>query len=561
MSCLPRYGFVLALSFCCILFPSAAHCQTKASKKTVTSSVSGRIIIHGKGAAGIMVGIRSSDFSMPQVPTRKVTTDADGNYRITGIPAGNYLVSPITPAYVVSDLLPSQPRGKQLLLAEGEDVHDIDFSLERGGVIAGKITDADGRPLIEERVTILSEGQAKLRGQNFPSVVTNRFQTDDRGMYRIYGIPAGRYKVAVGQSEDDPYSNPRFGRVAYKRTFYPSVTDADDAKVVEVTEGSETNNIDITLDRSLPTFAASGEIVDGETGQPIVGLRLGLRRMINDRESGQVLGIFTVSNSLGEFRLENVTPGKYLVSVTSPQTGNEIRAEAVPFEVIDQEVTGLVLKTVKGLSIVGTVVLDGVSDKFVLSKLSELRLQAYVRGETGDSGAGQASPLSADGSFRISGLPAGIANFYLTTQDRRPSVNFTIVRVERDGIVQQRGLEVKAGENVSGVRIVVSYGTGSIRGEVKLENGPLPQGGRIAVWIKKLGDTSSSYRPYNLDARGHFLIEGVSPGSYELNVSVNIPGRPTSPPTKQAINVTEGAVTNVDVTLDLKLSQGQLPQP
>jgi hypothetical protein len=391
--------------------------------------------------------------------------------------------------------------------------------------------------------------------------VTNRFQTDDRGMYRIYGIPAGRYKIAVGQSDDDPYSNPRFGRVVYKRTFYPDTTVADEARIVEVTEGSETNNIDITLDRRLPTFAASGKIVDGETGQPIMALRLGLRRVINDRETGDVLGIFTVSNSLGEFRLENVTPGKYFVSVTSPQTGYEVRAEAVPFEVIDQEVTGLVVKTVKGLSIVGTVVLEGVSDKFVLTKLLELRLHAYVRSETGDSGSGQPSPINADGSFRIGGLPAGIANFYLSTQARRPPVNFTIVRVEHDGIVQQRGLEVKAGENVSGVRIVLSYGTGSIRGEVKLENGPLPQGGRLAVSVKKMGDTGSSYRPYNVDARGHFLIEGLSPGSYELNVIVNTPGRPTSPPIKQTINVTEGSVTNVDVTLDLKLSQGQLPQP
>jgi hypothetical protein len=558
MSSLPPYALVLALSFGCAIFPPAAHCQTKAAKKILTNSVSGRITIHGKGAAGISVGIRSSDFSMPPRPTLKATTDADGNYRLIGIPAGNYQVLPIAPIYVVPDQTPARSSGKTLLLAEGEDVQNIDFSLERGGVISGKVTDADGRPVIEEPVSVLSEGQAKLRGQDFASVVTERFQTDDRGVYRIYGIPQGRYKIAVGQADGDPYSNPRFGRVAYRRTFYRSGTEAGDATVVEVNEGSETNNIDLILDRGLPSFAASGRVVDGETGQPIMGLRLGLRRVIDGRETGDVLGILTASNSQGEFRLENVTPGKYFVFVV-PQTGNEVRVEGVPFEVVDQEVTGLVIKTVKGLSISGTVVLEGISDKSVLNKLSELRLQAYVRSDTGESGSGQASPLNADGSFRIGGLPAGIANFFLTTQDRRPPVNFTIVRVERDGIVPPRGLEVKAGENVSGVRIALSYGTGSIRGEVKLENGPLPQNGRLVVWIKKLEETGSSFRTHDVDARGHFLIEGVPAGSHELNVNVNIPGRRNSPPVTQVINVTEGAATNVDVTVDLKFGQGQLP--
>ena len=559
MSSHPRYAIVLALAFSYAGLPAASISQTKTQKKTPMGSVSGRITIHGKGAPGLIVGMRKSDFSSQPAPTLKATTDQDGNYRITEIPAGNYQVSPMAPVYVVSDLVWSRARGKTLLLAEGEDVQGIDFSLVRGGVIAGKITDADGRPVIEERLTIVPEDRNNPRGQMSPPIISGAFQTDDRGLYRIYGIPAGRYKISVGIADQDISSNVRFGRIVYKRTFYPDAADPDDARVIEVHEGTEATDIDITVGRSLPSFAASGIVVDGETGQPVMGLRFGLRRVVNNREAG-VMGIVTVSNSQGEFRVENVTPGKYVVFV-SAQPGSEVRADAVPFEVLDQDVTGLLLKTLKGLTITGNVVLDGAYDKHVFAKLAELRLQAYVRSETAYSGFSQESVINADGGFRLGGLAPGTVSFSLNAQDRRPPVSFAILRVERDGVVQPHGVEIKAGEPTLSVKVIVRYGTGSIRGEVKLENGPLPSGGRVVVWIKRLGDTESNFRHYNLDARGHFLIEGVSAGSYELNVNANIPGRGSPPKAKQPIEVSEGTVTDVVVSLDLESNPGQLPSP
>jgi hypothetical protein len=558
MSSLPRYAIVLAFVLSCACFPTKASSQAKTQKKTPTSSVSGRITIHGKGAPGIIVGIRTSDFSQGLSPALKATTDQDGNYQITNIPPGNYQVSPMAPTYVVADLVGSRARGKTLLLAAGEDVQGIDFSIVRGGVIAGRVTDADGGPVIEERLTIVPEDQANLRGQMSPPVVAGAFQTDDRGMYRIYGIPAGRYKISVGVAEQDVSVSMRFGRVVYKRTFYPDATDPDAAKVVEIHEGTEATNIDITVGRSLPGFAASGKVVDGESGQAVMSVTLGLRRVVNDRES-RVMGLFTAANSKGEFRLENLTPGKYGVFI-SPQPGSEEWADVVPFEVIDQDVTGLLLKTLKALTITGNVTLDGAYDKSVFAKLAELRLQAYVSSETA-SGSSQGSHINADGSFRLGGLTPGHVDFFLTTQDGRPPVSFTILRVERDGVIQPRGVELKAGEETTGLKITVSYGTGSIRGEVKVENGPLPQGGRVVVWIKKLGDTGSKFRSYNLDARGHFLIEGVAAGSYELNVNANIPGRQTPPSAKQPIEVSDGTVNDVVVTLDLKSNPEQLPNP
>jgi hypothetical protein len=63
--------------------------------------------------------------------------------------------------------------------------------------------------------------------------------TDDRGIYRIYGVAPGRYRVSAGVSDDDTYPSIRTGRVSYRRTYYPDAPDAADAKIVEVTAGGE----------------------------------------------------------------------------------------------------------------------------------------------------------------------------------------------------------------------------------------------------------------------------------------------------------------------------------
>jgi hypothetical protein len=42
------------------------------------------------------------------------------------------------------------------MLAAGEEVRDIDIKLVRGGVITGRVTDAENNPIVEERVNLSS---------------------------------------------------------------------------------------------------------------------------------------------------------------------------------------------------------------------------------------------------------------------------------------------------------------------------------------------------------------------------------------------------------------------
>ena len=197
-------------------------------------------------------------------------------------------------------------------------------------------------------------------------------------------------------------------------------------------------------------------------------------------------------------------------------------------------------------------VLEGGDDKATREELSRTGVSvSMARPDSERGGWGYYTRFGEDGSFRIGGLPGGTATFHITSQSR-----FRIVRVERDGVIQPRGVDIKERENVTGIRIIASYANASIRGIIEVQNGAIPPNARFSVWLMKPGEephlSYSAGSSTNVDARGQFVIEGLLPGNYELNTGVFIPGanRHTSHK-KQEVVVTAGTVTNVTVTLDL----------
>ncbi len=241
----------LLLSVVCL--SQRANSQSKTETKATDATVSGKVTIKGKPAAGIIVGMR---MSRPDelATTYKAKTDQEGVYRITKVVSGSYSVAPVSPTFVAADSV-NNPQGQSVIINESENVDGINFDLVPGGVITGKVTDNEGRPLIEERVTVMPADESNQRRP--PSI--SGMMTDDRGVYRIFGVPAGRYKVSVG--------DPRFYRGTGRRqitaqTFYPDVTDAAKAGIVSVEEGSESTKIDIAVGEAPQGYSVAGRVVD-----------------------------------------------------------------------------------------------------------------------------------------------------------------------------------------------------------------------------------------------------------------------------------------------------------
>src|SRR5919202_1441642 len=92
--------------------------------------------------------------------------------------------------------------------------------------------------------------------------------TDDRGVYRIYGLPAGGYRVSAGQGGESSGAISFGSRKLYRRTFYPDATEEAQAEVIELKSGGEATDIDIKLGGAVKTYKASGVFVEAETGRP-----------------------------------------------------------------------------------------------------------------------------------------------------------------------------------------------------------------------------------------------------------------------------------------------------
>ncbi|HEX5705581.1 MAG TPA: carboxypeptidase-like regulatory domain-containing protein [Pyrinomonadaceae bacterium] len=553
--------FTSALAALLLLVPLSAQAQTAPAGAKPTATISGRITVNEKGAPDILVAAQQLDRPFQQ-PAARAKSDANGRYRLTGLPAGQYQITAIAPALAPEQTGSSGPMsrmGKSLLLAPGEEADDVDIKLVQGAVITGRVTDADGKPVIEERInlqTVDQAGNVTNQGNNIP-VNYQMSQTDDRGIYRIYGLSAGRYRLSVGTTEGGFMSSRN--RTYYPVTFYGNTTDAAKASVVELQDGTEANNIDIRVGRAANTFVASGRVVDAENGQPIPNLRLSYGpAKVNQPFYAYYVG--SAASARGEFRLEGLEPGRYGVSVAASFESSAHYADTIFFEIVDADVTNLEVKATRGQTLSGVVVFEGSRAKELQQNLGLLRVGANVTSPTnpGNSTSSSAA-IAADGSFQLSGMRPGKARLYIAAMPTSPLRGITILRAERGGLDVTQNLEVQAGESITDLRIVASLGSGTVRGTVRVVGGDLPPNLRMFISMRREGAPQAGGGM--VDARGRFLISSLTSGTYEVVLNMNYvpppPGgaRPIKPQT-QTVTVSDGVETQVDFLVDLTPKEG-----
>ncbi len=537
---------------------AALAASAQAAQSTGTSTITGRVTVGDKPAQGVtVVLLPMSTYGPERKAVGRATTDEDGRFRLTNINAGRYQVLPITPTFVVPGNSTSfREQGKSVNLTDGETIEGIDFALVRGSVITGRVTDSDGRPVIGENVRLALAGQSNnQRGSFFFNPFM--YQTDDRGIYRIYGIQPDRYIVSVGEDGKEGTSRMGFGRSRfYTRTFHPGVTDAAKAGVVEVAEGGEATNVDITLGRPTTTYSASGIVVDAETGKPAPNLNVGLGARAEGENQMNSFSVGLRTDAEGRFRLEGLLPGRYAAFAFAAEQ-NDSYSVPVPFELSEGDVTGLVIKVRRGASLSGMVTIEGATERATLAKLSQLRVDFFPVSETlAVPSFENGTRINPDGSFLIRGLRPGKVRLMLGGWP--PVKGFSLLRIERDGVEQRDGIvEVAAGAQSASVRLVVEYGSGIVRGQVQVENGTLPEDARLYVMARRLNVTENSLPGVEVDARGRFLMEALPTGEYQLRAGGRLTQsgqRLQSAP--QNVHVTNGAETQVTLVIDLKAKGG-----
>jgi hypothetical protein len=603
---------------------SIAFSQTSAPEaRQGSGSISGRVTMSGAPARGVTVMVMREDEDHRQVFQRmssglsevalKTKTDEDGQFRFADLVAAKYRVFVYAPSMVgVKSSTPSPQKveppkpnltvnkdeedeedeeseieampvvtdspSRYIELADEQAVENINFSLTRGGVITGRITYADGRPVIGEAV-LVSQTQGAPNSPTFQlEMNAGNFTTDDRGMFRVYGLADGRYKISVdirGVSSLTHLAN----SANRKRTYHPDVTDEAAATIIDVTSGSEVRNIDIKIGAAGKTYVVTGRVVEAETGKPLPDVSIVYEKARNSGAEGRGSNGLAQANAKGEFRLEGVVSGSYVVyTLDGLLKQSDFYGEPSKFEVKDGNLGGVELKMRRGATISGVVTLDGTSNPQTLAKLALQTLSAASMDEKsmnarddqddeevmGGFSLSQ-SPISPDGGFLLKGLKAGkvqigMGNFMSESP-------FAISRIERSGVELQGGLEVRQGENISDVRIIVAQRNCVIRGQVRVEGGALPKNLRLQVSASRVQPIPQQGFPNLFDsfkgssttanARGEFKFEGLIPGEYE--VSVVIGGEldlddddPRPAKAQQTVMVSSESEAEVTLVLSLK---------
>lgn len=607
---------------------ASAQSIQQPARQSGTAAVSGVVKLGDAPAVGIpMALVPNQNARQPQNQQDNLlqaTTDENGVYKFTGLAAGTYRVVPMTETFVITSNTANatgnagrsggfggpggQGGGKSVTVSDGQMVSQIDFTLARGGVITGRVSDNNDRPVIAERVTLMT---VDATGQARPSGGGNRFglETDDRGVYRAYGLPAGRYLVSAGNDGGNRIGPAAMRRTSYARTFHPATTEQAEAQVIELSEGTVAEGIDIRLDGPLKAYAVTGKVLDSQSGQPVPGVTVSVAKEVRNGRFGPPQpggGSSGASNEKGEFKITGLMPGKYAASATpfsfsggTPTTGEFYSSEPASFEISGSDASGVEVKVVRGASIAGIVAIEGSNDPTVISKMSQLivvansrgaqqtqQRQGFGQGGGSTSGRTSLSAVSPEGMFRVSGLAPGTARLSINGGGFGGSGGgaFRLVRIERNGSPINGDIELISGEDVGGVRIVVGYGSAVIQGRVVVTGGTLPPNARLNVSARSLSNTAPTSgggfgggSNARVEADGQFRIENLLPGTYEVRLTGNLgggfggrgqggaPGRggqagqgtgqqqqPTRlPDVRQTVTVANGAPTNVTLTLNL----------
>jgi protocatechuate 3,4-dioxygenase beta subunit len=528
-----------------------------------SGSISGRITVDGKAKAGLVVELLTRDTNGPRRPIAKATTSKTGKYVLTNVGSGTYDVSPSAPTLVVPNQGQSGQPGKSVTIESGESIKGIDFDLVSKGSISGRVRDLTGEPVKGQTVELILRGEGNY-SRSFQSSAPGDHKTNDEGVYRISGVPPGRYVVKVGLAYGVAYREEK-SHVYYPETFHPSAEEESKATVVEIATGRETADIDITVSKPLKLYEITGQLIVVETGAPVanVGLEI-ITTSANGKHSTHGGGAFR-SNANGEFRIPNALPGRYVVAPENDRVSNTY-GNPISFDVKDENVTGLKIPMHSASTLTGIITIEGSVDPSIADVLSKLMISAHTSSDNLMSSTVSA-PINADGGFRITGIRPGKVSLFSYMQRGGPAA-LRLLRIERNGIELRGDVDVRSGENINGLTLVFGAGSSVLRGEVKIEGGPLEGVNLYVLYRPTNGDPQRFYQA-GLDTRRRFVIKDLTPGEYELMIgpmSVEVSGERGSsmmnrmPTVKQTVAVRSGVDAEVTLVMTLKPDRPPPPQ-
>ena len=531
-------SIAMLLSLCASV---AAQEDESKSNSPRTGAISGRVV-NESGQPLSHVAIYVGALKDP-VQTRITATDDGGNFEVNGLDALIYSVNASAPTYI---LPPREPEALPTYYRIGDSVT---ISLIRGGVITGSVTSSTGEPLVQTGVRAIMIRDANGKPPNPGRFAIDR-PTDDRGVYRIYGLPAGTYVVSAGGRAAYGFGNNGYDTDA--PTYAPSST--RDTAVEVVVRAGEESAVDIRY-RGEPGHAVSG-FISGPV-MPNSGVNVSLTQIVNGVPFSSAMG-FQAFNQKG-FAFYGVGDGDYdLIAQSGIGFGETIGSEARRITVKGVDVSGIELVVRELASIRGRMVLEpstateckskrqpSFSETVLMTRRSE---KSTPKDQLAFSNLFAQSVPDQSGDFALRNLAPGqfklnvrlYAKYWYLRSILRESlaaVPTRTVAASRQIDLARNGINLKFGERISGVTVTLAAGAASLRGIVTLSEGEsLPPRLYLNLVPAEKENAEDVLRFFTTAASADrkFAFNNLPPGRYWMLARQAADGEPQSDATLRA---------------------------
>jgi protocatechuate 3,4-dioxygenase beta subunit len=474
-----------------------------------------------------------------QPPTSYIeTTDNAGKFVFDDVAPGRYTLSAEKPGFVAAryGARSNTSIGTQLNLTAGMAMKDLAIKMTPQGVIAGKVVDQDGDPMISVQIQAMRFGYIGGRKQLQPASGTS---TNDLGEYRLINLAPGHYFISATDNRRpiQTFAQERPGRAGTVQegnitTYYPNGADISSAVAVDVAAGAETRGTDIRL-LQAKVYTVRGKTADASGGPLTAFLQLirkdsggNLPTFLNGGGSSQV-------RPDGTFEFRSILPGTYIVQLAQINSvnGNPAADLTGRMEVTvgDADVDNLVLPLVPHPEITGTVTLEdgdlaslikpaqntpgaAVSGNAVRPQPGRLALMLLPTEGLPTAGTSPAQ-VKEDGTFLFSGV--GLGKYALNLNSLPQGTYLKSARFAGQDVTKSL-IDTTSGTG-GRLELVLSSKSADITGSVQNDKGETRSGVMVTLW-PKIPDPSpiGGARPSITDQNGGFQFKGLAPGDYYI---------------------------------------------
>jgi protocatechuate 3,4-dioxygenase beta subunit len=518
--------------------------------------------VTGESLAQAQVTLVRTDRTSSTAGPTSTWTDGNGKFRFADLAPGMYRLFAARNGFGSQEYgqRTASGKGTVLQIAEGQVLKSIALRLIPGAVLSGRIADAAGQSLPMANVTLWRSSYDEQGKRRW--IVVKSTKSDDRGEYRLFWIPAGRYFLSAAPepsladsiagmeigfagfggfggerpSPNDPEMVAQMIRsqavvsAGHVATYHPSTVDISRASAIDVKPGDELAGLDVQMDPQ-PVFRIRGHLFD-EKGQPPSSAHVAIGPRTPDGGSSKNA---TYTAASGLFEIRDVVAGSYLLSAVSgdmsglmmmgiAQIGDPSNpavrqalslASQMPVPLtanqsveVSSDIDNVVLRFKPGFSVQGQVTVSGMTSVEALPGAAALRVGLEAGPTAGDFVL--PATVAANGTFTVKGLSGDAYRVYA---ELPPNTYIKSARLGSADVLDQAAIINEPGVEI--LRIEISPNPGAVEGTIRdAESNPVES--IQAVLIPNNRERHDLYKVAISEPGGHFKFSSIAPGAYKL---------------------------------------------